>query len=707
MLNVYPRQNAYRHKVLTGKRTIAGMIACAVIFVGFAQAQTLSSFGTPGLVDMPSAEVLPDGEIALTTAAHGNTLRNTFTFQMLPRVYGSFRYATIRGLNPGGPQQGNVFDRSFDVHVQLLAETVRRPALAFGLRDFGGTGIYGGEYVVATKTIGPKLTLTGGLGWGRLAQRGGFSNPLGVLSSRFDTRPARQPGQTGQLDAGAWFRGPAAAFGGIEYRFDDKLSFQLEYSSDAYRQEVAQGIATIDNPFNFALRYQLSSGASARAYVIGGREIGAQLSFVFNPANRPVPGGFDLAPPPILPPGQRLLTAERDDTLSATLSHRMATEGLVLQGVRIDGTTATVRFENTRWFNEAQAIGRAARIAANALPASVSKLELITQRRGVPVSTVTLARSDLADLEGDIDGSWRMLARTRIDDATLPAPTTTGFPRFAYGIGPYTAFSFFDPDSPVRADLGAELSAQYQPHPGLTFSGVFRQPVIGNIADATRQSNSVLPRVRSEAVRYARESEFEINSLTAEYLFRPGEDLFGRVTAGYLEPMFGGLSAELLWAPGDSRLALGAEVNYARQRDYDMLFGFQSYDVITGHVSAYYDLGRGFVSQIDMGRYLAGDWGATVSLDREFGNGFSVGGYFTLTDVSSADFGEGSFDKGIRLEIPLNWFNGRPGRETVKQVIQPVLRDGGARLQVNNRLYDLVDAQRAHDLAAGWGRFFR
>ena len=171
--------------------------------------------------------------------------------------------------------------------------------------------------------------------------------------------------------------------------------------------------------------------------------------------------------------------------------------------------------------------------------------------------------------------------------------------------------------------------------------------------------------------------------------------------------MFGGVSAELLWYPINSRLALGAEVNYARQRDFDVLFGFQNYDVVTGHASAYYDLGNGFRAQVDAGRYLAGDWGATFTLDREFNNGVRIGGFFTLTDVTSAEFGEGSFDKGIRVDIPLSWLTGRPSRETFSQTIRPTLRDGGARLNVRNRLYEVTRDYRARELADGWGRVFR
>ena len=64
-----------------------------------------------------------------------------------------------------------------------------------------------------------------------------------------------------------------------------------------------------------------------------------------------------------------------------------------------------------------------------------------------------------------------------------------------------------------------------------------------------------------------------------------------------------------------------------------------------GHISFYYDAGM-FDLEINAGRYLAGDWGATTTISRVFGNGWEVGGA-TFTDVPFETFGEGSFDKGI------------------------------------------------------------
>lgn len=268
------------------------------------------------------------------------------------------------------------------------------------------------------------------------------------------------------------------------------------------------------------------------------------------------------------------------------------------------------------------------------------------------------------------------------------------------------ATSYFDPDSPIRADIGLELAASYDVAPGLRVAGRLRKPLGGNVGEG-RGSDSVIQRVRTEGASYAAAGDPAMTELTARYQFNLAPDYYGRITGGYLESMYGGLSTEILWKPVQSRVGLGAELNYAKQRDFDQLFGFQAYDVVTGHVSAYYAFENNLHGQIDVGRYLAGDYGATVSLDREFDNGWRVGAFATFTDVSFDDFGEGSFDKGLRFSFPLEYFLGTPSRRVDQLTLRPITRDGGARLQVADRLYETVRAYHENDLSGSWGRFWR
>jgi hypothetical protein len=216
-----------------------------------------------------------------------------------------------------------------------------------------------------------------------------------------------------------------------------------------------------------------------------------------------------------------------------------------------------------------------------------------------------------------------------------------------------------------------------------------------------------LPAVRTDAEKYSAEGVTALESLTFAWYSEPAPNLYGRVTAGYLERMFGGVSAELLWKRPDSPLALGVEVNYVQQRDFDQRFGFQDYTVVTGHVSAYYSLGDGYNAQVDVGRYLAGDWGATVSLDREFGNGWRIGAFATKTDATDTELGSGAFERGVRLTIPVNWVTGKATRNNFSASIRPSAGDSGARLDVGGRLFDSIRDYHDPVLDQQWGRFWR
>jgi hypothetical protein len=84
-----------------------------------------------------------------------------------------------------------------------------------------------------------------------------------------------------------------------------------------------------------------------------------------------------------------------------------------------------------------------------------------------------------------------------------------------------------------------------------------------------------------------------------------------------------------------------------------------------------------------------------------------VGAFATLTDVPFDEFGEGSFDKGIRFSVPVDWLTGSASQGGYGTTIRPVLRDGGARLDVRNRLYGVVRDSHTTELEDRWGKFWR
>ncbi|NRB01804.1 MAG: YjbH domain-containing protein [Rhodobacteraceae bacterium] len=660
------------------------------------------------MIDLPSAVSPDDAELSFTTSHFGGQTRNTLSFQIFPRLSGSFRYSIQRDIRrTPSSSPGDLFDRSFSLQYRFVDETRLRPAIAVGLNDFLGTGIYSSEYFAATKTFGPRLRVTGGIGWGRLAGVGSFDNPLSFLGDRFETRQALDVGKGGTVSTDQLFTGPAAFFGGIEYQLSDKVKLLAEYSSDAYPFEDGSAFER-NSPFNFGLTYKARDNINISANYMYGSEVGVTASFITNPKNRRIGSGRESAPLGVVRRARAFAFP-----IDAEESRRQTQEGLSAQGIEligfsVTGDTAQVEIANDTYFQNAQAIGRTARTLSRSTPRQITTFVIVPVVNGIPGDAVFIQRADLEELEFSPDNAWSSFARARFDNDPSSVPAVAeAYPRTKLSVGPYVTPSLFDPDDPLRADAGISFKADAEIAHGLVLSGELRHRLIGNLSESTRASTSVLPRVRSDFNLYDREGETALVNLQAAYYFDVAPEVTGRVTAGYLEPMFGGVSGELLWSPRNRPYSLGVEVNYVKQRDFDQQFGFQDYEIATGHGSLYWDMGNGFHTQLDVGRYLAGDWGATIGVDRQFNNGWSIGAFATFTEVSSEEFGEGSFDKGIRLTVPLTWVTGEPRRDTFSTTIRPVQRDGGARLNVNGRLYEVTRPLQTEEYYKGWGRFWR
>ena len=86
-------------------------------------------------------------------------------------------------------------------------------------------------------------------------------------------------------------------------------------------------------------------------------------------------------------------------------------------------------------------------------------------------------------------------------------------------------------------------------------------------------------------------------------------------------------------------------------------------------------------------------------------SGARVGAFFTLTDVPFSEFGEGSFDKGIFISLPLDMFLPRNTKRTAGITLRPLTRDGGQRLSTGDRLYGYVRNYRLGEISDNWDSF--
>ena len=177
----------------------------------------------------------------------------------------------------------------------------------------------------------------------------------------------------------------------------------------------------------------------------------------------------------------------------------------------------------------------------------------------------------------------------------------------------------------------------------------------------------------------------------AEMLNRPNDMFaFAKIFAPLAPVMFGGFGGEIYYRPFSKQFSTSLSLHHVKQRSYDQRFGFKDYSTETGHLGLYYDFPNQIQSQFLFGKYLAGDIGATIDLSRRFHNGFTLGVFATKTNLSAAEFGEGSFDKGFYFQIPTDLLFQDYRTGNISFGLHPLTKDGGAILYGSNTLWGLL-----------------
>jgi hypothetical protein len=768
-----------------------------------AGAQPRNFSGSIGLIDMPSARMASDGLASIGLSFFEKTQHYSLNFQALPWLEGSFRYTGLTTFNTDFPVY---YDRAFGLKVRLLEESGTWPAVAIGTKDLVGTGVYSGEYVVASKQIGP-LDFTLGMGWGRLASANTIRNPLTLISDSFRTRAANDVGQGGNFSFGRYFHGPdAGIFGGVAWETPVQgLTLMAEYSSDSYTEETITSNFAPRSQVNFGASYQLGQNVTLGAGWIYGRSVYGTLAFSIDPTEDSY---TDRLGPPLPPPyvrsedeQQRSLEAARrrrdgsrpvademladvlwrnaqvqdvaivgqtlnvrvinpSPALCSTLAHQIAPYAgdilrLSLNGVqcpianpptareialretwpplvlastgpltidasgprRPSGAEAEARirrnlqaqnirllalslrdgeaslyYENSYYNTEAEAIDRLLRILMADAPENIEVFRFISVESGLPNAQVVIPRGT-AERAFAQQGTYNIF---RDQGRHLPAPAANpllyeaqrdSYPAFNWSIAPQLRQQLFDPNNPVGVQLLLGAEAVLEILPGTRLMAQADIDIL-NTFDVTRTSNSVLPHVRSDFVNYFAKGKTGIGILQLEQNFRLNPSTFVSLRAGYLESMFAGLGGEVLWRPEGQRWALGWDLYYVKQREFDRLFGLKTYNQTTGHMTLYYESPwYNLDFQFRIGRYLAGDWGTTVQVSRRFASGIEVGVFATKTNVSAKQFGEGSFDKGIIIRMPLSALLPIHTQQSFDMNLRPIQRDGGQTLNGDAQLY--------------------
>ncbi len=675
---------------------------------------TASEWGGIGLLQTPTARMAADGDIAFTASHNSPYSRYNLTMQPFPWLEGAFRYINVSNIRYGSTDisgDQNYKDKSIDFKVRLWQETRWTPDLAFGVRDLGGTGFFSSEYLVASKNFGP-VDASIGLATGYIGNRGDFSNPLGAIDDRFkDRRPiaGSNINDAGKFGASNMFKGPVGIFGGITYQTPwDALLLKVEYDGNDYKREPRRNNLNQSTPINVGLVYVPNRNIELAAAWERGDAAMFSLTFRGNPGHAASSAKpFDPAPVKLKQraPEKTEVTFQSSAEPALVQGNEVNWEGIARQlrqnaGIRIEqisrrGSELYIDGYQANYYHTAKGMGRAARILGNDVREDYDWYTFRTTRLGMPIVDTSMKRDTF---EAYLDGRATEDDLRRSTEVSVPAEVEREVlytqPRKPWGGGYSIGYrqNLGGPDGFILYQVAANFSGSVFLRPNVWLTGTVSADIINNYDKFRFDAPSNLPRVRTDLRQYSTTSDVMMPNLQFNVARRLGRDIYGMAYVGYLEWMYAGVGGELLYRPMGESWAVGGNLNYVRQRDYDQHFGLRDYSSTTGHATLYYtfDAKERVVGSLSAGRYLAGDYGATINLARVFDNGMTMGAYATKTNVSAAEFGEGSFDKGIYFSIPLDTVLPRSTRSRATINWAPLIRDGGAMLNRKYPLYNLT-----------------
>jgi hypothetical protein len=383
-------------------------------------------------------------------------------------------------------------------------------------------------------------------------------------------------------------------------------------------------------------------------------------------------------------------------TDQAALKRKLAADldqqALILDTLSLGTSELWLYYENYRYARESEAVGRIIRLLMADAPPSIELFHLISMSFGVPTQEITIARSafERATLAHGLAsglGDAITLSAPPLDSPALRR-AANNYPYFYWSLDPKLTEHVFDPDKPLQFMVYADGVVGATLAPGLSIGTELTADLWDDYM-VTRPAGSELPHVRTDLLQYVKHGKYGISILDADYRTRLARDVFAEVKAGYLEDMYMGAGGQVLWRPENSRIAIGVDIYQVWKRDFDRLFGPQRYNIFTGHATIYYQSPwYGLNFNVHVGRYLAGDYGATFEVTRRLSTGVEIGAFATFTNVPFAKFGEGSFDKGILIHIPFEWGLPLFSQSTYDLHLSSLTRDGGQRLENDDSLYE-------------------
>ena len=619
---------------------------------------SFNNHGVIGLVNMSTARFYDESSYGFTLYNGDPDQKITMTSFPYDWMEASFFYTNIednqlcRGNAFGQSFCQGYKDKGFNFKLRIKEEGIF-PAIAIGINDIAGTGFYSSEYIVGSYGIN-NIDFHLGLSWGALnGSKNSFKNPFGSIDNQFYDRPSATEDNGGQFQPSRYFSGEKASpFFGISYALNSKILIKLETDNTLTPGQV--GYEKAESTYSFGIDYAVNKNFSIGIASERNNYLSAKFVYKNNPKEFVKQYQY-----------KKSETIKPQDDKYKKLIKNIENNGIGVN--KIIESADAIGLELTQFTHTNLDIIEEI-IASASIDSGVNK-EIKTDLR-------------IANLQAKTDFDEDFLNNSKI------LYERKGSRRFYTSNGLVFRPFLASREEFFKGALLFENNSEYLIQDNFFFSSNIKYSLVDNFDDLTIPPVNTYPaQVRSDIKDYLRNIDegIIIGRAQLDYHITPKKNHHLMFTGGILEEMFSGFGGEYLYFKSNSNYAIGFEIFNVKKRDYKMRFGTQDYENTTHSLNFYY---RNydyipFDMKISYGEYLAGDEGTTFELSRSFINGTKFGVFASFTDVSSEQFGEGTFDKGIFFNIPIYG-------NFISYTWRPLTKDPGARLIRKHTLNDLL-----------------
>ena len=668
---------------------------------------TFSNYGTIGLIQNPTSRFLREGTLALTWSHYEPYLRGSIVAYPFSWFEAAYQYTDVNNVLysdvPEFSGSQTLKDKSFDAKILLLGESGYLPQVAIGLRDLGGTGRFSSEFLVFNKLILPNLDISFGIGWGNL-NGNRIDNPLAYISEEFNLRNQGSD-LGGKVNLKNFFSGDAGYFAGLEYFIPRMRGIRFKAEFDGTNYQTESSPLNQSSKINVGIVYPLNNDLAFKLSYARGNTINFGFSYALSLGDKnPRKIQKEKVVSVSNPEATKLVTSRSEDNLYRASLLYLGRDGFNLQKLSIDESQIHAVFSQSKYSNPVVASGRSMSILNDISPDNIRILKVSEINGGLGMYSAEIYR-DSFERNKTFNSPQTALNQLKItsfrfkEDGHEYNPITK-YPAYFIEVGPDLRSQIGGPDGFFFGDLKLAFDSEILLKRNLSLIGIASYGLYDNMDDLKLGPNSdFLPNVRTNITEYQKQSrEFSIRRLQLNYFHQFSDSWYFKFSGGIFESMFNGFGFESLYRPFNRSYGLGIEAWQVYQREFDQMFDVREYQTLTGHLTFYYQEPRtNILFKVKGGKYLAKDSGFTFDFSRVFRSGLRIGAYFSLTDISFEEFGEGSFDKGFYFWVPVHLFSERYFKKNFGWGLRPLTRDGAQSIVVGHPLWGVTDASSKHE----------